>query len=105
MLLKALGTGLNLASSPVPEAGRAAALWLVGIALVAALAEGYRLLTNRPTVALVAQVAFLPAFVVLAFAWTGGEVPRPDSALVGWLGFGALWLSPVECWPRADGLG
>lgn len=90
MLLKALGTGLNLASSPVPEAGRAAALWLVGIALVAALAEGYRLLTNRPTVALVAQVAFLPAFVVLAFAWTGGEKSLALTPL--WLGGLALAL-------------
>jgi len=90
MLLKALGTGLNLAGSPVPEAGRAAALWLVGIALVAALAEGYRLLTNRPTVALVAQVAFLPAFVVLAFAWTGGEKSLALTPL--WLGGLALAL-------------
>jgi hypothetical protein len=90
MLLKALGTGLNLASSPVPEAGRAAALWLGGIALVAALAEGYRLLTNRPTVALVAQVAFLPAFVVLAFAWTGGEKSLALTPL--WLGGLALAL-------------
>ena len=65
LLLKALAAGLNLPSSPV-------ALWLGGIALVTALAEGYRHLTNRPTVALVAQVAFLPAFVVLA-AWSWQE--------------------------------
>jgi len=90
LLLKALGTGLNLASSPVPEAGRAAALWLGGIALVAALAEGYRLLTNRPTVALVAQVAFLPAFVVFAFAWSGGEKSLALTPL--WLGGLALAL-------------
>ena len=90
LLLKALGTGLNLASSPVPEAGRAAALWLGGIALVAALAEGYRLLTNRPTVALVVQVAFLPAFVVLAFAWTEGEKSLALTPL--WLGGLALAL-------------
>ena len=73
LLLKALAAGLNLPSPPVPDAGRAVALWLGGIALVAALAEGYRLLTNRPTVALVAQVAFLPAFVVLATAWAWSE--------------------------------
>jgi len=90
LLLKALGTGLNLASSPVPEAGRAATLWLGGIALVAALAEGYRLLTNRPTVALVVQVAFLPAFVVLAFAWSGGEKSLALTPL--WLGGLALAL-------------
>jgi hypothetical protein len=90
LLLTALGTGLNLASSPVPEAGRAVALWLGGIALVAGLAEGYRLLTNRPTVALVAQVAFLPAFVVLAFAWTGGEKSLALTPL--WLGGLALAL-------------
>lgn len=65
LLLKALAAGLNLPSSPVT-------LWLCGIALVTALAEGYRHLTNRPTVALVAQVAFLPAFVVLA-AWPWQE--------------------------------
>jgi len=90
LLLKALAAGLNLASSPVPEAGHAVALWLGGIALVAALAEGYRLLTNRPTVALVAQVAFLPAFVVLAFAWTGGEKSLALTPL--WLGGLALAL-------------
>lgn len=73
LLLKALAAGLNLPSPPVPDAGRAVALWLGGIALVAALAEGYHLLTNRPTVALVAQVAFLPAFVVLATAWAWSE--------------------------------
>ena len=73
LLLKALAVWLNLPSPPVPDAGRAVALWLGGIALVAALAEGYRLLTNRPTVALVAQVAFLPAFVVLATAWAWSE--------------------------------
>ena len=73
LLLKALGAGLNLPSSPVPEAGRAATLWLGGIALVAVLAEGYRRLTNRPAVALVAQLAFLPAFLVLAAGWSGHE--------------------------------
>jgi hypothetical protein len=73
LLLKALGAGLNLASSPVPDEARAAVLWLAGIALVTALAEGYRRLTSRPIVSLVAQVAFLPAFVVLAFTWTWGE--------------------------------
>jgi hypothetical protein len=73
LLLKALGAGLNLASSPVPDEARAAALWLGGIALVTALAEGYRRLTSRSIVSLLAQVAFLPAFVVLAFAWTWGE--------------------------------
>ena len=73
LLLKALAAGLNLPSPPVPDAGRAVALWLGGIALVTALAEGYRLLTNRPTVALVAQVAFLPAFVILATAWAWSE--------------------------------
>lgn len=73
LLLKALAAGLNLPSPPVPDAGRAVALWLGGIALVTALAEGYHLLTNRPTVALVAQVAFLPAFVILATAWAWSE--------------------------------
>jgi hypothetical protein len=73
LLLRALGAGLNLAAAPVPDAGRAVALWLAGIALVAALAEGYRRLTNRPAVALVAQLAFLPAFLVLAAGWSGHE--------------------------------
>ena len=90
LLLKALAAGLNLPSPPVPDAGRAVALWLGGIALVAALAEGYRLLTNRPTVALVAQVAFLPAFVVLATAWSGGEKSLALTPL--WLGGLALAL-------------
>ena len=90
LLLKALAAGLNLPSPPVPDAGRAVALWLGGIALVTALAEGYRLLTNRPTVALVAQVAFLPAFVVLATAWSGGEKSLALTPL--WLGGLALAL-------------
>ncbi len=90
LLLKALAAGLNLPSPPVPDAGRAVALWLGGIALVAALAEGYRLLTNRPTVALVAQLAFLPAFVVLATAWSGGEKSLALTPL--WLGGLALAL-------------
>ena len=90
LLLKALAAGLNLPSPPVPDAGRAVALWLGGIALVAALAEGYHLLTNRPTVALVAQVAFLPAFVVLATAWSGGEKSLALTPL--WLGGLALAL-------------
>ncbi len=90
LLLKALAVWLNLPSPPVPDAGRAVALWLGGIALVAALAEGYRLLTNRPTVALVAQVAFLPAFVVLATAWSGGEKSLALTPL--WLGGLALAL-------------
>ena len=90
LLLKALAAGLNLPSPLVPDAGRAVALWLGGIALVAALAEGYRLLTNRPTVALVAQVAFLPAFVVLATAWSGGEKSLALTPL--WLGGLALAL-------------
>ena len=90
LLLKALAAGLNLPSPPVPDAGRAVALWLGGIALVTALAEGYRLLTNRPTVALVAQLAFLPAFVVLATAWSGGEKSLALTPL--WLGGLALAL-------------
>ena len=90
LLLKAMAVWLNLPSPPVPDAGRAVALWLGGIALVAALAEGYRLLTNRPTVALVAQVAFLPAFVVLATAWSGGEKSLALTPL--WLGGLALAL-------------
>lgn len=90
LLLKALAVWLNLPSPPVPDAGRAVALWLGGIALVAALAEGYRLLTNRPTVALVAQLAFLPAFVVLATAWSGGEKSLALTPL--WLGGLALAL-------------
>ena len=90
LLLKALAVWLNLPSPPVPDAGRAVALWLGGIALVTALAEGYRLLTNRPTVALVAQVAFLPAFVVLATAWSGGEKSLALTPL--WLGGLALAL-------------
>ena len=90
LLLKALAVWLNLPSPPVPDAGRAVALWLGGIALVTALAEGYRLLTNRPTVALVAQLAFLPAFVVLATAWSGGEKSLALTPL--WLGGLALAL-------------
>ena len=90
LLLKALGTGLNLGSLSVPEAGRAAALWLVGIAMLAALAEGYRLLTSRPIVSLVAQVAFLPAFVVLASVWSWGEKSLALTPL--WLGGLALAL-------------
>lgn len=73
LLLKALGAGLNLPTSPVPDASRAVTLWLGGLALVAALAEGYRRLTNRPPVSLVAHLAFLPAFVVLASAWPWQE--------------------------------
>lgn len=73
LLLKALAAGLNLPTSPAPDASRAVTLWLGGLALVAALAEGYRRLTNHPPVSLVAHLAFLPAFVVLASAWPWQE--------------------------------
>ncbi len=96
LLLKAMGAGLNLASSPVPDEARAVALWLAGIALVTALAEGYRRLTSRPIVSLVAQVAFLPAFVVLAFTWTWGEKSLALTPL--WLAGLALALYGLARW-------
>ena len=85
LLMKAVAVWLGLPSSPVPPEGFTATLWLGGMLLLAALSELYRRLGTMPAVPLLVQLAFIPAYIVLAYprSWHECTLPLTPVWLLG----------------------
>ena len=89
LLMKAIGSYLNLPSEPFAASLCPTVLWLAGAVALFAWAEAFRRLTARPYVAVAALAAFLPTFLFFSNPWTLGVKSLALTPL--WLaGFGLL---------------